>query len=68
MGEKYESPHKTTVDKARSCLKCDRMFPSNGPHNRICPKCESSASLEESGSRRVKSGAWKRQKKSVGER
>ena len=23
----------------RVCLKCNRSFPSQGPHNRICPSC-----------------------------
>lgn len=24
----------------RACLACDRVFTSNGPWNRICPKCQ----------------------------
>ena len=24
----------------RVCLKCDRSFLSQGPHNRICPACK----------------------------
>jgi hypothetical protein len=25
--------------QARSCLRCDRLFPSAGPHHRICLSC-----------------------------
>jgi 5-methylcytosine-specific restriction endonuclease McrA len=25
--------------KRRSCLRCDRMFLSEGPHNRLCQSC-----------------------------
>ncbi|KHE91804.1 MAG: hypothetical protein K8F52_12695 [Candidatus Scalindua rubra] len=27
-------------EKKRSCLKCGREFPSKGPYNRICVKCD----------------------------
>lgn len=27
--------------KRRRCLACSQSFPSEGPHNRICPKCKS---------------------------
>jgi hypothetical protein len=23
----------------RPCLRCDRVFPSAGPHNRLCARC-----------------------------
>jgi tRNA(Ile2) C34 agmatinyltransferase TiaS len=26
--------------KKRLCLACDRLFKSEGPHNRICPECK----------------------------
>ena len=26
--------------KKRVCLACDRLFKSEGPHNRICPECK----------------------------
>lgn len=26
--------------KQRTCLKCNRLFPSTGPGNRICSKCQ----------------------------
>ena len=29
-----------TTDKKRICLKCNKLFDSNGPHNRICDNCE----------------------------
>ncbi len=25
--------------KHRACLRCDRMFPSEGPYNRLCKAC-----------------------------
>ncbi len=28
------------VARKRSCLKCDKAFDSDGPANRICPKCQ----------------------------
>ena len=28
------------VRKARICLKCNRKFISEGPGNRICPRCK----------------------------
>lgn len=27
--------------KKRLCLRCDKLFPSYGPHHRICPSCTS---------------------------
>ena len=26
-------------EKKRTCLKCNRLFDSEGPGNRICPRC-----------------------------
>ena len=26
--------------KKRTCLKCNRLFNSTGPGNRICPRCQ----------------------------
>jgi methylphosphotriester-DNA--protein-cysteine methyltransferase len=28
------------AQKARSCLRCSRMFPSKNAGNRICPRCK----------------------------
>lgn len=41
MKGKYESTKrpKPKHDKLRKCLKCESMFPSNGPWNRRCQKC-----------------------------
>lgn len=30
----------TYLEKDRTCLKCLKTFPSTGPGNRICKKCE----------------------------
>ncbi len=30
---------KTRRVKRRACLRCDRMFLSEGPHNRLCQAC-----------------------------
>ena len=27
-------------EKQRTCLKCSRLFDSEGPSNRICPRCQ----------------------------
>ena len=27
--------------KTRPCLSCTKPFPSDGPHNRLCPRCAS---------------------------
>jgi len=32
-------PRRTTRMKQRPCLRCDRMFQSEGPHNRLCQAC-----------------------------
>lgn len=31
--------------KPRQCLSCNKMFLSQGPHNRICPECSSSREI-----------------------
>jgi hypothetical protein len=33
----YRAPH--LQRKERSCLRCDRMFKSEGPHHRLCSPC-----------------------------
>lgn len=30
---------KPLVLEMKSCLKCDYEFESEGPHNRLCPRC-----------------------------
>jgi hypothetical protein len=30
---------KTATSKQRACLRCDRTFLSEGPHNRLCQTC-----------------------------
>lgn len=30
---------KRIATSPRTCLGCDKTFPSTGPGNRICPKC-----------------------------
>ena len=35
----YRKP-KVRPDRKRLCLRCLRMFPSLGPQNRICRKCQ----------------------------
>lgn len=37
------SVHKITVEKIRICLRCNGEFGSNGPHHRVCQKCENYA-------------------------
>ncbi len=31
----------------RRCLMCRQAFPSDGPHNRLCPRCKGSSSWRE---------------------
>ena len=31
----------------RRCLMCRQAFPSEGPHNRVCPRCKASRSWHE---------------------
>ncbi len=38
----YKTPKKRKPTKERLCLKCQKMFKSTGPYNRICEKCTSS--------------------------
>ena len=33
------------IKKKRSCLMCGKMFVSNGPYNRRCPKCNRAVEL-----------------------
>ncbi|GJQ60835.1 MAG: hypothetical protein D8M57_08280 [Candidatus Scalindua sp. AMX11] len=44
QGEKYKPDNFTTVvnrwEEKRTCLKCGKEFPSVGPYNRICVKCD----------------------------
>ena len=35
------SHNKIASDKQRQCLRCNKMFGSTGPGNRICGKCNS---------------------------
>lgn len=36
----YSKPsRRTTKLKRRDCLRCDRVFLSEGPHNRLCQAC-----------------------------
>jgi hypothetical protein len=37
MRERQRPPAKAT--EPRSCLRCDRSFPSEGPHNQLCKVC-----------------------------
>lgn len=38
------------IKKKRSCLMCGKMFVSNGPYNRRCPKCNRAVELGKGGS------------------
>lgn len=31
---------KPTTKSSRICLSCDKPFPSDGPGNRLCPRCK----------------------------
>jgi len=36
---KYQPAYLRPSDKPRRCLRCSRMFASQGPHNRLCDPC-----------------------------
>jgi len=36
--------------KSRRCLKCNAEFESEGPHNRICPRCKTQSAWKNNGS------------------
>jgi uncharacterized paraquat-inducible protein A len=38
MPEEDQRPRQPKA-KTRTCLRCDRTFPSRGPENRLCPRC-----------------------------
>jgi hypothetical protein len=37
-----DSPPSQTVAKRRACLRCNRMFLSEGAHHRLCEACRGS--------------------------
>ncbi len=41
MKMKSRADKAETETKERKCLMCSRPFQSQGPHNRICPRCVS---------------------------
>jgi hypothetical protein len=46
--------------KARRCLRCDRMFPSAGPHLRICKPCAQRQMAEPSAAEVYSLKLWSR--------
>jgi hypothetical protein len=39
-------PKRTAPTTPRACLRCDRSFPSEGPHHRLCDGCRNFLALE----------------------
>jgi hypothetical protein len=39
MRVKSGASHSKGLVKERSCLRCDHVFLSDGPYNRLCPSC-----------------------------
>lgn len=43
--EAFDLPAPILTD--RTCLRCDKMFPSEGKHNRLCRRCRDAAGSDE---------------------
>ena len=49
----FQRPNQATVTdprkqtKVRRCLRCDKLFVSEGAHNRICPSCKRNENFED---------------------
>jgi hypothetical protein len=39
-------PKPTAPTTRRDCLRCDRAFPSEGPHHRLCDRCRNYLALD----------------------
>ena len=42
-GEDLRAIRPNLQRRLRTCLRCDREFMSQGPHNRMCPRCRGGA-------------------------
>ena len=47
INHELKKPANDHKPKSRRCLMCGDHFTSEGPHNRICKKCKSSANWRE---------------------